>query len=269
MYPLLGPYCLIAVDSKRCTLKLPHSPVNFQLTAVKPYHRNGDTPEEPHQQSDHIGSLEQQPPEEPFAEEPTGEKVSKETTALSLSLTRRTCGRSRKHPIACEVDNPVNQDDEPIENTIVVAHVTSKEEADMQLAINLRKKGTITTLGQPFELSTKQEIESLIDCSVFEFVPFDENQHQDIRIFKSRIVNEKSLLVIQGYANDGKDAILTQSPTIQQASQRLILALTPSLITTGYILWLRDITQAYVQSTTGLSRPIIAHLLQQIQHLHP
>lgn len=254
-----GPYRLIAVDGERCTLELPHGPVNFRSTAVKPYHRDGDTPEEPHQQSDHIGGSEQQPPEEPFAEEPTGEKVSKETTALSPGPTRRTRGRSRKHPIARKVDNPVNQDDEPIEDTIVVAHVTSKEEADMQLAIELRKKGTITTPGQPFELSTKQEIESLIDRGVFEFVPFDENQHQDIRIFKSRIVNkvkgkttqpyEKSRLVIQGYADDGKDAILTQSPTIQRASQRLILALAPSLMTTGYILWLRDITQAYVQST--------------------
>ena len=33
---------------------------------------------------------------------------------------------------------------------------------------------------------------------------------------------EKSRLIIQGYKDDGKRTILTQSPTIQRASQRLI-----------------------------------------------
>ena len=36
---------------------------------------------------------------------------------------------------------------------------------------------------------------------------------------------EKSRLIVQAYINHGKNEILTQSPTIQQMSQRLILAL--------------------------------------------
>ena len=53
---------------------------------------------------------------------------------------------------------------------------------------------------------------------------------------------EKLRLVIQGYNNDGKEVILTQSPTIQRASQRVIVALTPSLIKNRMAVYLRDIT---------------------------
>ena len=56
-----------------------------------------------------------------------------------------------------------------------------------------------------------------------------------MRIFNSRFVDEiknegtamafeKSRLVVQAYNNHGKEEILTQSPTIQRMSQRLILA---------------------------------------------
>jgi len=49
---------------------------------------------------------------------------------------------------------------------------------------------------------------------------------------------EKSRLVIQSYNNNGKEVILTQSPTIQQASQQVIVALAPSLIKNGMIVYL-------------------------------
>ena len=49
----------------------------------------------------------------------------------------------------------------------------------------------------------------------------------------TEIPYEKSRLVIQGYQDNGKEVILTQAPTIQRASQRLILALTPSLMHMG------------------------------------
>ena len=44
---------------------------------------------------------------------------------------------------------------------------------------------------------------------------------------------EKSRLVIQAYNDEGKEVILTQSPTIQRASQRLVIALAPSLAKIG------------------------------------
>jgi hypothetical protein len=75
-------------------------------------------------------------------------------------------------------------------------------------------------------------------------VDYDKAVPHSNRIFKSRIVREikgkatptpfeKSRLVIQAYNDHGKEVILTQSPTIQRASQRLIIALAPTLIKLG------------------------------------
>ena len=63
---------------------------------------------------------------------------------------------------------------------------------------------------------------------------------------------EKSRLVVQAYNDEGKKTILTQSPTIQRVSQRLILCLAASI--QGLDIYLRDISQAYTQSHTSLIR---------------
>ena len=84
------------------------------------------------------------------------------------------------------------------------------------------------------------------------------------RIFNSRFVNEiknkgtdkelqKSRLVIQAYNDDEKHVVLTQSPTIQRINQRIVLSIAAmTMETIG--LYLRDISQAYVQSTTLFNR---------------
>jgi hypothetical protein len=138
----------------------------------------------------------------------------------------------------------------------------------------------ITTPSKLFKLSTKAEINALITCGMFCFKNYDLYCHSGIRIFKSRIVNEvkgktttkpykKSRLVVQGYADDGKRIVLTQSPTIQCASQRIIIALAPSLLQMGMTLWLQDITQAYTQANDQLQRTIIADLPAQLQDAYP
>jgi hypothetical protein len=134
-----------------------------------------------------------------------------------------------------------------------MAFMTSKEQADMELALKLRKEGIITAPGAPFEASTKQEVDGLMARGVFEFVQWDLIKHAGVRIFNSRIIHEikgkatntpfeKSRLVIQGYNDDGKEVILTQSPTIQRASQRVIVALAPSLMKSEIAVYLQDIT---------------------------
>jgi hypothetical protein len=65
---------------------------------------------------------------------------------------------------------------------------------------------------------------------------------------KSKGINfpyEKSRIMIQGYSNDGKKMMLTQFPTIQRASQRVILAVASFLLKQEMHLWLRNIIQAY------------------------
>jgi hypothetical protein len=81
----------------------------------------------------------------------------------------------------------------------------------------------------------------LVAREVFAFEQFNDSKHREKQIFKSQIVQEikdkatptsfeKSRLVIQAYNNHSKEVILTQSPTIQRASQKLIIALAPTLI---------------------------------------
>ncbi|KAJ6039209.1 hypothetical protein N7460_007241 [Penicillium canescens] len=158
--------------------------------------------------------------------------------------------------------------------------MTNKERADMELSIKLRNESVITTPGSPFEQSQNKEIEGLIARGVFDFVQYDPMKHDGVRIFNSRLVNEikgkatgtpfeKSRLVIQAYNDEGKGMILTQSPTIQRASQRIIVALAPSLSEKNISLSIRDITQAYVQSTTSLNRLILAYLPKEIKSKFP
>ncbi|KAF1360357.1 hypothetical protein EJ07DRAFT_165511 [Lizonia empirigonia] len=166
----------------------------------------------------------------------------------------------------------------PIETNDV--NLTQREEDDLVLSRKLRATGKITTPGEPFELSTKAEIDALITRGVFRFEEYDPQRHGGIRVFKPRIVKEvkgktttkpyeKSCLVVQGYADDGKRIVLTQSPTIQRASQRIVIALAPSLLQMGMTLWLRDITQAYTQADDHLQRTIIADLPTQLRDAYP
>jgi hypothetical protein len=80
---------------------------------------------------------------------------------------------------------------------------------------------------------------------------------------------EKSCLVIQGYGDDDKNLVLTQSPTIQCASHHIIMAIVLFLAHRDMSLWLHDITQVYIQSVTVLQCTIMACLPVQIAYLYP
>jgi hypothetical protein len=109
-----------------------------------------------------------------------------------------------------------------------------------------------------FEESRTIEINDFLERGIFEFVP-KVAVFSNIRIFNSRFVDivknkesilfEKSRLVVQVYKDSEKEFVLTQLLTIQRVSQRLIIALVVSL-QAKTTLYLRDITQAYVQSKT-------------------
>jgi hypothetical protein len=55
--------------------------------------------------------------------------------------------------------------------------LSKKEKDDFLLAIELRQKGAITTPGQPFEASDKQEIDGLLANGVFDFELFNKQKH--------------------------------------------------------------------------------------------
>ena len=289
-----GPHKLIATDGRDgqvCVVQMPYGPTKFRSTVVKPYLRASPNPEPTQEEAPN--EAEEQGHEEQGHEE-QGDEGDPEQHAPEAEQPKRGRGRpkgskNRRHR-QYPTDYPADYDDLDFEEHFLVAaegegslsisFITEREKADLELAKQLRKEGRITTPGAPFEASAKQEIEGLIARGVFKFERYNA-EFEGIRIFKSRIVNEvkgkatdtpyeKSRLVVQGYNDEGKEVILTQSPTIQRASQRVIVALAPTLIAThNFALQLRDITQAYTQSETHLRRLIIAHLPEQIRHLYP
>jgi hypothetical protein len=113
-----------------------------------------------------------------------------------------------------------------------------------------------------FQNLRRKEVNDLLKRRVFELIIIDAVL-RNVRIFNFRFVDEikhsdiadvyeKLRLVVQAYNDHDKTLMLTQSSTIQRMSQRIILALTAC--TSDCHLYLRDITQAYVQSKTSLNR---------------
>ncbi|EGY23394.1 uncharacterized protein VDAG_04832 [Verticillium dahliae VdLs.17] len=235
-----GPFKLLATKGETCTLDLPQGPRDFRSTVIKPFYEDSDEAPEAPPCGDADNAI-----------QPVIVVAPEQTATEQPQPAKRRPGRPRKNPPLTM--NMTETDVCLPAQYYYLVFISSKEEADHDLAKKLRDEGILTAPGEPFEQSTKEEIDSLIGRGVFEFTQFDPARHAGVRIFKSRIVNEvkgkatgtpyeKSRLVIQGYADDGKEVILTQAPTIQRASQRLILAIAPSLLLTGKTLWLRDIT---------------------------
>jgi hypothetical protein len=108
----------------------------------------------------------------------------------------------------------------------------------------------------------QKKINDLIEKNVFRSVS-KIDVSSDVRIFNSRFVDEikhldidkafeKSRLVVQRFNDQNKNLILTQSSIIQRINQRLIVCLI--VVFSKMNLYLRDITQTYVQSVTSLNR---------------
>ncbi|KJZ70368.1 hypothetical protein HIM_10259 [Hirsutella minnesotensis 3608] len=242
-----GPWIVIDNNGHEITINHVNGPRNFRITAVKKYHRDPQAPSsQPHDDS-------QPNPRRVDPNAPPNPDQDDVPAPVPLPEQRR---RGR----------PKGSKNKPKTG---VANLSKKEVNHYDHAVQLRREGHITTPGAPFEQSDTQEINNLIAQGVFEFIRFDPVAHKGQRLFKARMVREvkglgpttrpyeKSRLVIQGYNDRDKEYILTQSPTVQRAAQRLLLSIAPSLAGEASV-FLRDITQAYIQSKTPLNRIIVS-----------
>ena len=219
-----GPHTLLGLDGETCKVQLQgtNGTTDFRSTTIKPYLRPSCDLTQQLDDEDH------QPDDQ--------EKVSEPL--------RRQPQRQRQLPERYRQN--------------VVDLAVFLEDTDIT-----GNPSTVFAYGAPtFSESRNKEINGLLEKGVFKIINRSEIPH-GTRIFNSRFVDEiknsgtnkafeKSRLVVQAYNDHGKDLVLTQSPTIQRVSQRLILALTAMLKGNGMDLYLRDITQAYTQSTTLL-----------------
>jgi hypothetical protein len=219
-----GPFTLLTVEGETCTVKLNSGPTTFRSTVVKPYLQSEpDEDEHTNEQTDY---------------HPTPENQNTTTPEKAAQPAKRGRGRPRKYP-----------------QLETAADVTIYLQDDNQ-----------------FKTSRQKELTGLLEKGVFEIVRLDDIP-EDTRLFNSRFVDEvknagtsnafeKSRLVVQAYNDQEKDIVLTQSPTIQRVSQRLILCIAAM---GHHTLYLRDISQAYVQSTTNLNREFYVRPPQELK----
>jgi hypothetical protein len=127
-----------------------------------------------------------------------------------------------------------------------------------------------------FAAFRQKEINDLIEKDVFQSVRTDDVS-LDVCIFNFRFVDEikhfdidkafeKSRLVMQTFNDQNKNLVLTQSSIIQRINQRLIVCLI--VVFSNVNLYLRNITQTYVQSITSLNRDFfVRSFVELIKHL--
>ena len=117
---------------------------------------------------------------------------------------------------------------------------------------------------QSFSAARQREIRGLMDAGVFEIVDRDQIP-QHTRIYGTRWVDvvkkgpdgreiQKSRLVAQNYRDFNAKHIPTKAPTVSRMGQRL--ALTVAAMQSNGIAFVRDVTQAYVQSKSELERDV-------------
>ncbi len=127
-----------------------------------------------------------------------------------------------------------------------------------------------------FAAFRQKEINDLIEKDVFQSVKINDVSF-DVRIFNFRFVNEikhldtdkafeKSRFVVQTFNDQNKNLMLIQSSIIQRVNQRLIVCLI--VVFSNMNLYLRNITQTYVQSITSLNRDFfVRSSVKLIKHL--
>lgn len=228
-----GPYLLKGITGTTCHLELPSGLTDFRATHVKEYLSPDQVDEEAE--------------EEPELEETEGLEAEKNNSPSkdgNADPRRGTRIRAPKKPFFFSGSGDVYFTD----------GMDSSSPDSPDICIYLAEHS--------FEESRQKEIDGLLESGVFRMVDISEVP-EGTRVFNSRFVDqlkfpgtenamEKSRLVIQAYNDQGKLTVLTQSPTIQRSSQRIILALAPSF--PHLLIYSRDITQAYTQALSKLYR---------------
>ena len=242
------------MKEKTCKIAMPYEIIDFRNIVVKFFFRNeleNVTDVKNEENTDHVNEKISENFEKIF--EKIFQFQSEKETAFQNSpeiSIKRDRDRSKKLSLRyrnTEADISIFFQSENSQNELLMQH--------MQVSIS-------ASISASFVESRKKEINDLFEKGCFEIISTFDVFHET-RIFNSRFVDEiknigtidayeKSRLVVQAYNDDDKTKMLTQAPTIQRMSQRLILTLTASM--SHLNLYLRDISQIYVQSIISLAR---------------
>lgn len=262
-----GPFSLVSMEKETCIIELPRGPTRFRSTSVKPYY---DATEEENITLPEFGTV--MSPEDPEAlQGPLPNALQDDEVLDSITVIPPEGYTSNKPPRS----SARNASD--VDQFECTSRDISSSTPQIRVFMQEHTAQYMTDLPDPvkYKDSRKKEIEGLTEKGVFEVVPILDVP-PGTRIFRSRFVDEvknegtstefsKSRLVIQAYNDAEKTTVLTQSPTIQRSCQRILASLAASTrkaSDTG--VYIRDITQAYTQSTSNLHRTFYAHAPEEM-----
>ena len=209
-----GAYKLLTIENGTCKVQLPSGPTNFRITIVKPYLQ-----------------------EHPYTEIPALHDSDDLKSDLVQLVNKDTNDDNRGNIDATEL---------PRRNLACTPKLPTRFQHTADISVFLENNASESL----FIESRRKEINGLLEKNAFKVISISDIS-SGMRIFNSCFVDEiknegtatafeKSRLVVQAYNNHGKEEIWTQSPTIQQMSQQLILALTACM--SQYNLYFRDIS---------------------------
>ena len=139
-----GPFKMLSINGSKCIVSLPNGPTVFRSTVAKPFHNDNliedDNP-------DHTNPL----------THTSLTPNSNSTTEIQKSTNSRPQRHKRQLPIWYRED--------------LFTFLSQKEILDLEISKKLRQKGIITTHGKLFQISQRNEIDSLITNEISEFVP--------------------------------------------------------------------------------------------------
>ena len=222
---------MLGMENETCKIAMSYETTDFRNTVVKLFFRNESenvTNVKKNENTDHVDD----------------KKEIEETFSSNSPLTFKR-GRGRPRKLSLRYKNS---------ETDISIFFQNDFQNDHLLMQN--------SVPGPFVKSRKKKINELFEKGCFEIVSTSDVFHE-VRIFNSRFVDEiknigtidayeKSRLVMQTYNDQNKTEMLIQTLTIQRMNQRFILALTVNM--SHLSLFLRNISQAYVQSTISLAR---------------
>ena len=236
-------------------LNLPNDLTKFKITSVKPYYDPADGGTDTDDQDTSNATNPSDETVHPDLSEDAADRISENSSDNQPELSEpiiRSRNRPRKHSIEIELIFPsicfIFNASDPTESTDPSTQKLVKSPENFNLS--------------SYTAFRQKEISELLKKKIFKLINHAE-VFFDARIFNFRFVNEmknagtkkiyeKSRLMMQTYNDQIKGLVLTQSPTIQRVSQRLIICL--ANIISNSKLYLRNVTQTYVQSNTALNR---------------
>jgi hypothetical protein len=237
-----GPFKLLDIDDETCKIALPSEPTDFRSTVIKPLLIEPINDVEPTNEVQSTPEIE--------------DIQSSDTRSPAIIRSTRTRRLSLRYQNFADIIVFLQDDDSDDDS-----HLNQSECLSSSVLISI------------FAESRRKEINDLLEKRVFELIIIDA-VFRDVRIFNFRFVDEikhsnisdvyeKFRLVIQTYNDHDKTLMLTQSSIIQRMSQRIILVLTACIMFDCHF-YLKNITQAYVQSKISLNRQFFIRSLFEL-----